>query len=224
MFSFIFERSFTYIFNSVQFLPTSQQMHDCLIEDFIGISVDYATCYRISTISTKDFAFICCLIFKISSRIFLIRRRYLAFTLSFMNRSMSMRVYVGVCLFFNFVWMDLAVLKRLDFLQRFLCMECKNMGYFVDEANHKVEGHLRRGTTITSTGLSLVLSRADTFVRLQNRLGSQIFLVICIRISSALDIGYFSKAGLPVRETTDAKKHLVTSTCATEKKVENQFS
>ena len=125
MFSFIFERSFTYIFNSVQFLPTSQQMHDCLIEDFIGISVDYATCYRISTISTKDFAFICCFIFKISSRIVLIRRRYLAFTLSFMNRSMSMRVYVGVCLFFNFVWMDLAVLKRLDFLQRFLCMECK---------------------------------------------------------------------------------------------------
>ena len=39
-----------------------------------------------------------------------------------------------------------------------------------------------------------------------------------------VDIGYFSKAGLPVRETTDAKKHLVTSTCATEKKVENQFS
>ena len=212
-------------------------MHDCLIEDFIGISVDYATCYRISTISTKDFAFICCLIFKISSRIFLIRRRYLAYTLSFMNRSMSMRVYVGVCLFFNFVWMDLAVLKRLDFLQRFLCIECKNMGYFdkcripwrefffcVDEANHKVEGRLRRGITITSTGLSLVLSRADIFVRLQNRLGSQIFLVICIRISSALDIGYFSKAGLPVRETTDAKKHLVTSTCATEKEVENQFS
>ena len=199
-------------------------MHDCLIEDFIGISVDYATCYRISTISTKDFAFICCLIFKISFRIFLIGRRYLAYTLRFMNRSMSMRVYVGVCLFFTFVWMDLAVLKRLDFLQRFLCMECKNMGYFVDEANHKVEGHLWRGTTITSTGLSLVLSRADAFVRLQNRLGSQIFLVICIRISSALDIGYFSKAGLPVRETTDAKKHLVTSTCATEKKVENQFS
>jgi len=199
-------------------------MHDCLIEDFIGISVDYATCYRISTISTKDFAFICCLIFKISFRIFLIGRRYLAYTLRFMNRSMSMRVYVRVCLFFTFVWMDLAVLKRLDFLQRFLCMECKNMGYFVDEANHKVEGHLWRGTTITSTGLSLVLSRADAFVRLQNRLGSQIFLVICIRISSALDIGYFSKAGLPVRETTDAKKHLVTSTCATEKKVENQFS
>ena len=199
-------------------------MHDCLIEDFIGISVDYATSYRISTISTKDFAFICCFIFKISSRIVLIRRRYLAFTLSLMNRSMSMRVYVGVCLFFNFVWMDLAVLKRLDFLQRFLCMECKNMGYFVDEANHKVEGHLWRGTTITSTGLSLILSRADAFVRLQNRLGSQIFLVICIRISSALDIGSFSKAGLPVRETTDAKKHLVTSTCATEKKVENQFS
>ena len=199
-------------------------MHDCLIEDFIGISVDYATCYRISTISTKDFAFICCLIFKISFRIFLIGRRYLAYTLRFMNRSMSMRVYVGVCLFFTFVWMDLAVLKRLDFLQRFLCMECKNMGYFVDEANHKVEGHLWRGTTITSTGLSLVLSRADAFVRLQNRLGSQIFLVICIRISSALDIGYFSKAGLPVREPTDAKKHLVTSTCATEKKVENQFS
>ena len=199
-------------------------MHDCLIKDFIGISVDYATCYRISTISTKDFAFICCLIFKISFRIFLIGRRYLAYTLRFMNRSMSMRVYVRVCLFFTFVWMDLAVLKRLDFLQRFLCMECKNMGYFVDEANHKVEGHLWRGTTITSTGLSLVLSRADAFVRLQNRLGSQIFLVICIRISSALDIGYFSKAGLPVRETTDAKKHLVTSTCATEKKVENQFS
>ena len=76
--------------------------------------------------------------------------------------------------FFNFVWMDLAVLKRLDFLQRFLCMECKNMGYFVDEANHKVEGHLRRGITITSTGLSLVLSRAEYFVRLQNRLGSHI--------------------------------------------------
>ena len=224
MFSFIFERSFTYIFNSVQFLPTSQQMHDCLIEDFIGISVDYATCYRISTISTKDFAFICCFIFKISSRIVLRRRRYLAFTLSFMNRSMSMRVYVGVCLFFNFVWMDLAVLKRLDFLQRFLCMECKNMGYFVDEASHKVEGRLRRGITITSTGLSLVLSRADIFVRLQNRLGSQIFLVIFILISSALDISYFSKAGLPVRKTIGAKKHLVTSTCATEKEVENQFS
>ena len=149
-------------------------MHDCLIEDFIGISVDYATYYRISTISTKDFAFICCLIFKISFRIFLIGRRYLAYTLRFMNRSMSMRVYVGVCLFFNFVWMDLAVLKLLDFLQRFLCMECKNMGYFVDEANHKVEGHLWRGTTITATGLSLVLSRAEYFVRLQNRLGSHI--------------------------------------------------
>ena len=122
--------------------------------------------------------------------------------------------------------MDLAVLKRLDFLQRFLCMECKNMAYFVDEAGHKVEGRLRRGITITFTGLSLVLSRADIFVRLQNRLGSQIFLVICIRISSALDIGYFSKPGLPVlvRETTDAKKHPVTSTCATEKEVENQFS
>ena len=106
MFSFIFERSFTYIFNSVQFNPTSQQMHDCLIEDFIGISVDYATCYRISTILTKDFAFICCLIFKIPFRIFLIGRRYLAYTLSFMNRSMYMRVYVGVCLFFSFVWMD----------------------------------------------------------------------------------------------------------------------
>ena len=150
-------------------------MHAYLIEDFVGISVDYATCYRISTILTKVFAFICCLIFKISSRIFLIERRYLGYTLSFINRSMSMRVYVGVCLFFTFVWMDLAVLKRLDFLQRFLCMECKNMGYFVDEANHKVEGHLWRGTTITSTGLSLVLSRADTFVRLQNRLGSQNF-------------------------------------------------
>ena len=102
------------------------------------------------------------------------------------------------------------------------------MGYFVDEANHKVyvEGHLWRGTstTITSTGLSLVLSRADAFVRLQNRLGSQIFLVICIRISSALDISYFSKAGLPVRKTIGAKKQLVTSTCATEKEVENQFS
>jgi len=170
-------------------------MHDCLIEDFIGISVDYATCYRISTISTKDFAFICCLIFKISFRIFLIGRRYLAYTLRFMNRSMSMRVYVGVCLFFTFVWMDLAVLKRLDFLQRFLCMECKNMGYFVDEANHKVEGHLWRGTTITSTGLSLVLSRADAFVRLQNRLGSQIFLVICIRISSSWTSVIFQKLG-----------------------------
>ena len=76
--------------------------------------------------------------------------------------------------------MDLAVLKRLDFLQRFLCMECKNMGYFVDEANHKVEGHLWRGFTITSAGRSLVLSRADAFVRLQNRLGLQIFLVIII--------------------------------------------
>ena len=113
--------------------------------DSIYISVEYATCYRVSTISTKDFAFICCLIFKISFRIFLIGRRYLAYTLRFMNRSMSMRVYVRVCLFFTFVWMDLAVLKRLDFLQRFLCMECKNMGYFVDEANHKVEGHLWRG-------------------------------------------------------------------------------
>ena len=30
-------------------------MHAYLIEDFVGISVDYATCYRISTISTKDF-------------------------------------------------------------------------------------------------------------------------------------------------------------------------
>ena len=199
-------------------------MQKCLIEDFIGISVDYATYYRISTISTKYFAFICCLIFKISSRTFLIRRRYLAYTLSFMNRSMFMRVYVGVCLFFTFVWMDLAVLKRLDYLQRFLYMECKNMGYFVDEANHKVEGHLWRGTTITSTGLSLVLSRADAFVRLQNRLGLQIFLVICIRTSSALDISYFSKAGLPVRKTIGAKKHLVTSTYATEKEVENQFS
>ena len=65
-----------------------------------------------------------------------------------MNRSMFMRVYVGFCLFFTFVWMDLAVLKRLDFLQRFLCTECKNMGYFVDEANLKVEGHLWRGITI----------------------------------------------------------------------------
>ena len=120
--------------------------------------------------------------------------------------------------------MDLAVLKRLDFLQRFLCTECKNMGYFVDEANHKVEGHLRRGITITSTGLSLVLSRADIFVRLQNRLGSQIFLVIFIRISSALDISYFSKAGLSKRKTIGAKKQLVTSTCTTEKEVENQFS
>ena len=120
--------------------------------------------------------------------------------------------------------MDLAVLKRLDFLQRFLCMECKNMGYFVDEAGHKVEGRLRRGITITFTGLSLVLSRADIFVRLQNRLGSKIFLVIFILISSALDISYFSKAGLPVRKTIGAKKHLVTSTCATEKEVENQFS
>ena len=97
------------------------------------------------------------------------------FTLRYSNGSMSMRVYVGVCLFFNFVWMDLAVLKRLDLLQRFLCTECKNMGYFVDEASHKVEGRLRRGITITSTGLSLVLSRAEYFVRLQNRLGSHIF-------------------------------------------------
>ena len=93
------------------------------------------------------------------------------------------------------------------------------MGYFVDEASHKVEGCLRRGIAITSTGLSLVLSRADIFVRLQNRLGSQIFLVIFIRISSALDISYFSKTGLPV-----GKKHLVTLMCATEKEVENQFS
>ena len=47
-------------------------------------------------------------------------------------------------------------------------MECKNMGYFLDEANHKVtvEGHLWRGITITSTRLSLVLSRADALVRL----------------------------------------------------------
>ena len=126
--------------------------------------------------------------------------------------------------FLFFVWMDLAVLKRLDFLQRFLCMECKNMAYFVDEAGHKVEGRLRRGITITFTGLSLVLSRADIFVRLQNRLGSQIFLVIFILISSALDISYFSKAGLSVRKKIGAKKHLVTLTCATEKEVENQFS
>ena len=54
------------------------------------------------------------------------------------------------------------------------------MAYFVDEAGHKVEGRLRRGITITFTGLSLVLSRADIFVRLQNRLGLQIFLVIFI--------------------------------------------
>ena len=100
-------------------------MHDCLIEDFIGISVEYATCYRISTISTRDFAFICCLIFKISFRIFLIGRRYLAYTLRFMNRSMSMRVYVGVCLFFTFVWMDLAVLKRFDFFKGFYTWSVK---------------------------------------------------------------------------------------------------
>ena len=98
------------------------------------------------------------------------------------------------------------------------------MGYFVDDASHKVKGCLRRGITITSTWLSLVLSRADIFVRLQNRLGSQNFLVIFIRISSALDISYFSKAGLPVQKTIGATKHLVTSTCATEKEVENQFS
>ena len=54
------------------------------------------------------------------------------------------------------------------------------MGYFVDEASHKVEGRLRRGITITFTGLSLVLSRADIFVRLQNRLGSQTFLILFI--------------------------------------------
>ena len=69
------------------------------------------------------------------------------------------------------------------------------MGYFGDGANYKVEGHI----TVTSTGLLLILFTADTFVSFLNRLCFQIFLVICIRISSALDIGYFSKAGLPVR-------------------------
>ena len=100
-------------------------MHAYLIEDFVGISVDYAICYRISTILTKVFAFICWLIFKISSRIFLIERRYLGYAISFMNRSMSMRVYVGFCLLFTFVWMDFAVLKRLDFLQRFYAWSVK---------------------------------------------------------------------------------------------------
>ena len=56
-----------------------------------------------------------------------------------------------------------------------VCTEHENMGYFVEGINHiKVEEHLWRGIYVTTTGLSLVLSRAEYFVRLQNRLGSHI--------------------------------------------------
>ena len=120
--------------------------------------------------------------------------------------------------------MDLAVLKRLDFLQRFLCMEFQNMGSFLDEANHQVEGHLWRGITLTSTGLSLVLSRADAFVRLQNRLGSQIFPGDIYSYLKCVGHQLFFKSWLSSEKNDWCKKTFVTSTCATEKKLENQFS
>ena len=67
------------------------------------------------------------------------------------------------------------LLKRFYFLWGFLCTEHENMGYFVEGINHiKVEERLWRGIYVTTTGLSLVLSRAEYFVRLQNRLGSHI--------------------------------------------------
>ena len=162
---------------------------------------------------------------RFQSRHFVIALAFPPYALRYIHRSTFMRVYDGLCFDYNMFGMIWLLLKRFYFLQGFLCTEHENMGYFFEGINHtKVVECPGRGIYVTTTGLSLILSRADIFGRLQNRLGSQIFLVIFIRISSALDISIFSKAGLPMRKTIGAKKHLVTSTCATEKEVENQFS
>ena len=90
-------------------------------------------------------------------------------------RSTFMRVYDGLCFDYNMFGMIWLLLKRFYFLRGFLCTEHENMGYFVEGINHiKVEERLWRRIYVTITGLSLVLSRAEYFVRLQNRLGSHI--------------------------------------------------
>ena len=112
---------------------------------------------------------------RFQSRHFVIAWTFQPYALCYINRSTFMRVYDDMFFNYNMFGMIWLLLKRLYFLRGFLCMERENMGYFVDGINHtKVEERLWRGIYVTSTGFSLVLSRAEYFVRLQNRLGSQV--------------------------------------------------
>ena len=85
-----------------------------MIEEFIVISVDYATCFKISTISAIVFANICCFIFKISYQTFLDR------TLSNIYFKLFKRkhVYESLCCIFvclKNVWNATAVTQVIRF-------------------------------------------------------------------------------------------------------------
>ena len=112
---------------------------------------------------------------RFQSRHFVIALAFPPYALRYIHRSTFMRVYDGLCFDYNMFGMIWLLLKRFYFLRGFLCTEHENMGYFVEGINHiKVEERLWRGIYVTTTGLSLVLSRVEYFVRLQNRLGSHI--------------------------------------------------
>ena len=80
----------------------------------------------------------------------------------------------GICLSLNVprVCFDCHY-NRLVFLQRLLGSYLKAWDTWLENLLiSKVEGRLWRELVITLMGLSLILSRADLFVRLKNRLGS----------------------------------------------------
>ena len=152
-----------------------------MIEEFIAISVDYATGFKISTILAIVFANICCFILKISYQTFLDR------TLSniYFKLFKEKHVYESLCCIFvclKNVWNAMAVTQVIRFpLRVFMHGAWKHgilhWGYLSIKGRRTPTGKnlLSRFQGFHSSCLEQI-----QFVRLRNRLGSQIFLVIII--------------------------------------------
>ena len=133
-----------------------------MIEEFIVISVDYATCFRILTISAIVFANICCFIFKISYQTFLDR------TLSniYFKLFKQKHVYESLCCLFKKCLECYGCYSSASEQISFEGFHARSMetwdtslGILINKSQKDAYGE---EFTIMFSGLSLVLSRADT--------------------------------------------------------------
>ena len=155
-----------------------------MIEEFIVISVDYATCFKISTISAIVFANICCFIFKISCQTFLDRTLSNIYFKLF-KLFKQKHVYESLCCIFvclKNVWNAMAVTQVVGFpLRVFMHGAWKHgilhWGYSSINGRRTPMG---KKILLHFQGFHSSCLEQIKFVRLRNRLGSQIFLVIII--------------------------------------------
>ena len=107
-------KDLSHIFILVQLLPTSQHMDVFTIEESIVLSVEYATCFKISTISAIVFTNIRCFIFKISFQTLLDTTfSNINFTLNKWKHDYESLCCIFVCL--KCVWNALAVTQVIRF-------------------------------------------------------------------------------------------------------------